>query len=109
MSSHRTAREVDNARISRLRTEIHLRRVKPENPILEPVRLLFVEALHMEIASPETDLIETGRLDSLALVELLFELERRFGIDLMLTELDIDNFRSLRTIADFVASQQPAA
>lgn len=73
--------------------------------LIERVHQLFVEALTMDVPSPDTDLIETGRLDSLALVELLFALEQRFGVDLALGELDVENFRTLRRIGDFVAAQ----
>src|SRR5215470_12827240 len=41
---------------------------------------LFVESLHVEAPAPETDLFEGGALDSLQLVELLLQLERRFGV-----------------------------
>jgi D-alanine--poly(phosphoribitol) ligase subunit 2 len=66
----------------------------------------FVEVLNMVIPSPDTDLIETGRLDSLALVELLFELEQQFKVDIALEDLDIETFRSVRRIAEFIDSQQ---
>lgn len=66
----------------------------------------FVEVLNMEIPSPDTDLIETGRLDSLALVELLFEVERQFKVDIALEDLDIETFRSVRRIAEFIDRQQ---
>lgn len=73
--------------------------------LIDRVHQLFVEALTMDVPSPDTDLIETGRLDSLALVELLFALEQRFGVDLALGELDVENFRTLRRISDFVEQQ----
>ena len=49
--------------------------------------------------SPDTDLIEGGLLDSLALVELLFALEHEFAVTIALDKLDIDEFRSIRSIA----------
>jgi acyl carrier protein len=70
------------------------------------VQQVFREALTMEVPSVDTDLIETGRLDSLALVELLFALEQQFGVDLALGELDVENFRTVQRISDFVAAQQ---
>jgi acyl carrier protein len=66
------------------------------------VRRLFVEALNVQVASDETDLIESGTLDSLALVELLFALEREFGVTIPLEELDIDAFRTVARIGEFV-------
>jgi D-alanine--poly(phosphoribitol) ligase subunit 2 len=68
-----------------------------------PIRELFRDVLALEVPFLDTDLIETGLLDSLALVELLFEIERQFKIDLQLDELDIENFRTIERICEFVA------
>ena len=77
--------------------------------VTDRVQRLFVEALNVQAPAPETDLIETGVLDSLALVELLFALEREFGVTIPLEELDIDSFRSVAAIADFVDTARAAA
>jgi D-alanine--poly(phosphoribitol) ligase subunit 2 len=69
---------------------------------------VFVEALTIQVPADDTDLVETGLLDSLALVELLFAIEQRFGVDLSLGELDIENFRSVERIAAFLTTQLPA-
>ncbi len=61
------------------------------------------EALRVEVPEPDTDLLETGTLDSLGLVELLLQLERRFGVKVDLEGLDFDHLRSVASIADFVA------
>lgn len=73
------------------------------------VQRLFVETLNVEVPSPDTDLIEGGLLDSLALVELLFALEREFAVTIALENLDIDTFRSIRTIAEFVENTKDGA
>jgi acyl carrier protein len=70
--------------------------------VTDRVQRLFVETLNVEVPSPDTDLIEGALLDSLALVELLFALEREFAVTIALENLDIDVFRSIRSIADFV-------
>jgi D-alanine--poly(phosphoribitol) ligase subunit 2 len=80
----------------------------PAPDLTDRVRLVFVEALTIQVPSVDTDLVETGLLDSLALVELLFAIEQRFGVDLALGELDIENFRSVERIAAFLATQLPA-
>jgi acyl carrier protein len=74
--------------------------------LIVELQRVFVEALNMEVPSPDTDLIETGRLDSLALVELLFEVEQRFKVDIELGDLDIESFRSLRRLAEFIDTRQ---
>jgi acyl carrier protein len=76
--------------------------------VTDRVQRLFVETLKLQVPSPETDLIEGGLLDSLALVELLFALEREFGVTIALEELDIDSFRSVSRIAEFVDGARPA-
>jgi acyl carrier protein len=77
--------------------------------VTDRVQRLFVETLNVEVPSPDTDLIEGGLLDSLALVELLFALEREFAVTIALENLDIDTFRSIRTIADFVENTKDGA
>jgi len=62
----------------------------------------FLESLHLEIPSPETDLLETGVLDSLGFVELVFYLEKEFGAKITLDQVEIDNFRSVERIAAFL-------
>jgi D-alanine--poly(phosphoribitol) ligase subunit 2 len=62
----------------------------------------FLESLHVELPSPETDLFETGVLDSLGFVELLLHLEQEFGVKMTLEQVDIDNFRTVERIAAFL-------
>jgi acyl carrier protein len=63
----------------------------------------------VEIPLDDVDLIESGLLDSLALVNLIAEIEHEFGLELALDSLDLDNFRSLGSMADFVAETNIAA
>jgi D-alanine--poly(phosphoribitol) ligase subunit 2 len=50
----------------------------------------------------DQDLIESGLLDSLALVELLHGIEQEFAVELPLEDLDVDLLRSVRGIAAFL-------
>jgi acyl carrier protein len=63
---------------------------------------LFRRVLSIEVSSADTDLIERGLLDSLALVELLVAIEREFGIEVNVADLEIETFRSIATISDFI-------
>jgi D-alanine--poly(phosphoribitol) ligase subunit 2 len=54
------------------------------------------------VASPDIDLLETGLVDSIGLVELILELEERFGVSLPMEDLEIDDFRSVYRIADLI-------
>ena len=68
----------------------------------QQVTSLFAEKLNLDVASVETDLIETGMLDSLALVELLAELEESFDVSISTDDMELENFRSITSIAMFV-------
>jgi acyl carrier protein len=68
----------------------------------QQVTALFAEKLNLDVASAETDLIETGLLDSLALVELLAQLEESFDVSISTDDMEIENFRSIASIAMFV-------
>ena len=64
---------------------------------------LFAKKLNLEVSSIDTDLVGTGLLDSLTLVELLAELEETFGVSISTDDLELENFRSIASIAGFVA------
>ncbi len=69
---------------------------------------LFQESLNLDVPSCESDLFETGVLDSLMFVELLLLLEREFGVTAAVDDLEVDNFRTIARIAAFVAERVPA-
>jgi acyl carrier protein len=64
----------------------------------ERVRAIFAETLRIQVPSDETDLIDRGLLDSLALVELVVEIEHRFGLSIPFDTLDVDDFRTVNSI-----------
>ena len=66
---------------------------------------LLSERLHVEAPSAETDLMESGLLDSLTLVELMSSLEEQYRIQISFDEIEIDNFRSVARIAEFVSQR----
>jgi D-alanine--poly(phosphoribitol) ligase subunit 2 len=68
----------------------------------ERIDAVIREALSVEVPSHDTDLIEAGLLDSLALVSLLAELEEALGVELPVDELEVDDFRSVERIAVFL-------
>lgn len=67
---------------------------------------LFEESLNVSVPSRETDLFESGGLDSLVFVELLVLMEREFGVSVALEEMELDNFRSIARIAEYLRSQR---
>jgi methoxymalonate biosynthesis acyl carrier protein len=70
---------------------------------------LIQEKLLVEVSSPEDDLLASGVLDSLTLVQLLLDLEQRFSVTIPLEDLEIDDFRSVTSIARLVYSRSPVA
>jgi acyl carrier protein len=65
----------------------------------------LMDVLHVDVPSRETDLIRTGRLDSVGLVDLLLRLERQYGVHVEMDDLEVDQFRSLGSITAFVAAR----
>lgn len=63
---------------------------------------LFTNRLNLEVPSVEADLVDTGVLDSLTLIDLLLSLEQEFGVEVSLEEVAIDNFRSIANITQYV-------
>ena len=92
----------------------HLRQLllDPDTGSLDPTTeaLLFSAArlellrteLHLEIESAQTELFDSGLVDSLAFVDLLFQLEQQFGLTVQLDDIDPDRFRTVEAIAEYV-------
>lgn len=78
------------------------------NRLRERIAGVIAGALHIEVPSFDTDLFDTGVLDSLAFVELLVQLEQEFGVTTSVDDLEADNFRSIACIADFIESRVSA-
>lgn len=72
-------------------------------PLVKHIAALFESQLDLVVPSADTDLFESGALDSLSFVKLLLHIETDFGIAVSLEELDLDEFRSVAAIAGFVA------
>ena len=72
--------------------------------IIERLGALFTERFHIEVPSADTDLLETGILDSFQFVELLFQLEQHFGLRVSIDDIDLEDLRTLARIARLVAA-----
>jgi acyl carrier protein len=69
---------------------------------------IFAQRFHTRIASPEIDLLEGRIVDSVKIVDLVLELEQRFGVALAFEELDVEDFRTISRLAERVR-RAPAA
>jgi acyl carrier protein len=77
-----------------------------DNVVLrQRVTRLLAERMALSVPSESADLVESGQLDSLSFVDLLHLLEREFGVHFTLDDLEIDHFRSVAKIAEFVAAR----
>jgi len=77
-----------------------------EQTILVELQRIFAKVLLVEVSSVDADLFEGGALDSMGLVELLVQLEKRFGCRLSIQELELEDFSSIRRIATLVAARK---
>lgn len=68
------------------------------------IQHLIQETFSVRIKSTGDDLFDSGVIDSIILVQLILRLEERFSLDLVMEDLDLDDFTSVATIAAFVES-----
>lgn len=54
----------------------------------------------------EVDLLEKEILDSLGLVALIIEVEKKYGIEIPMEDLKLENFKNVCSIAEFVKTLQ---
>jgi thioesterase domain-containing protein/acyl carrier protein len=73
--------------------------------VREGIHEILRDALSIEPPTPDTDLIESGLLDSLAIITLIFELEQRFAISLPLERVELTDLRTITALGDLVARQ----
>jgi acyl carrier protein len=74
----------------------------PDPRVCERIARLIRESVGVDVPSHDADLIDSGLIDSLALVSLLAEIEREFGFELPLDTLEVDDFRTVESAASFV-------
>jgi methoxymalonate biosynthesis acyl carrier protein len=70
--------------------------------LVSGIRSVLHDHLNALVESPEADLLDTGLVDSIGLVELVLHLEDRFSISLPIEALEIDDLRSINSIADLI-------
>jgi D-alanine--poly(phosphoribitol) ligase subunit 2 len=73
--------------------------------IVADIQTFFADKMDGGVGSPDSDLLETGLLDSLGIVELLLHLEQTYGVELPIQEIEIDDLRSISSIAAMVRAK----
>ena len=64
---------------------------------------IFSERFETRLESEDVDLLESGLVDSVKIVELVLELEQRFGVSLPFEDLEIDDFRTVLRLAQRIS------
>lgn len=75
-----------------------------DSAVCQRIQQILSERLHIDVPDTEVDLIETGAIDSLVLVDLIFHLEKEFSIVVPVETLELENFRSISAITAFIES-----
>lgn len=66
------------------------------------VTSIVCKTLTLETIAFEEDLVDTGLLDSLSLVQLMVALEDEFDIRIEPEDLDFDDYRSVKSMTEMI-------
>jgi len=75
-----------------------------QQQLTREVQELFQEKLSIRVQSSNQDLFQSGILDSTNMVQLLLQIEERFGLRLPIEQVGADSLRSVGSIAELVSS-----
>ena len=79
-----------------------------DSTIRDRLHRIFTNKLNVDVPSGEdVNLIESGILDSLLIVELLTQIEQEFKTKIPIEELEIEHFHSLESLSRFLARRGP--
>jgi methoxymalonate biosynthesis acyl carrier protein len=76
--------------------------VEAASVIKETVRNFIVSSISIKGLKDDDDLFESGIVNSLFAVQLMTYIEKTFGIEVGMDDLEIENFKSLNATTDFV-------
>ncbi|HSV66606.1 MAG TPA: phosphopantetheine-binding protein [Mycobacteriales bacterium] len=74
--------------------------------VVEDLRVFFSQALTGNVPGPDEDYFAQGLVNSLLALELVAHVEWRFGVSVEVEDLDLDNFRTMNRIAEFVRKKR---
>jgi acyl carrier protein len=80
-----------------------------EPEITDAVRRFIAQSVNVGGLDEDENLFESGIVNSLFAVQLMTFIERTFGIEVGIDDLDIENFKSLRATAAFVSRKSRSA
>ena len=74
-----------------------------EREVTARIQRIFEQVFELSAPAPQMDIVEAAQIDSVALVSFLLEVEKRFGLEIPLESLQIEDFRTIESIARLVA------
>lgn len=78
---------------------------RADGALAEQLARLLEQRLQVSVPAPDTDLIATGVLDSLMLVDVILLLEEEFGVTVDVGDLQPEHFGSVDAMAAYVAAR----
>lgn len=73
-----------------------------ENSTTEKTKYIVCKSLSVNGIDKNIDLFEEGLLDSLAMMQLMVELEEGFDITINPEELEVEDYRTITSISEMV-------
>ena len=71
---------------------------------LRPKLRKILRDLMISVPDDDTDLVVTGALDSLSLVNLIMELETQFVLTIDFDTLELESFRTVNAMSNYLAA-----
>jgi len=81
----------------------NLMNMNNSSQVKEIVRNFINNSINIDTVGDDENLFESGLINSLFAVQLMTFVERKFGIEIGMDDLDIENFKSVGATAAFVA------
>ena len=72
------------------------------NHVKETVRKFINNSINIDGLGDDENLFESGIVNSLFAVQLMTFVERSFGIEIGMEDLDVENFKSVSATATFI-------
>ena len=80
---------------------------KDTNQVKETVRSFINNSINIDGLGDDENLFESGIVNSLFAVQLMTFVERSFGIEIGMEDLDVENFKSVSATAAFIRRKSP--
>jgi methoxymalonate biosynthesis acyl carrier protein len=74
----------------------------PEQKIKETISRFILDSINLRDLKEDDHLFETGVVNSLFAVQLMTFIEKTFAIEIGSDDLDIENFKSIKSTSEFV-------